>query len=235
MEKYYKIADLTVSMDTFGRTAKQAEPYLLQQHNSADIKIKSNWKQWKNTHPYLSDEDCEYLMTGSSFYAQLLDYNGLMLHSSAVVVDGKAYLFSANCGTGKSTHTKLWLKQFGEKAYILNDDKPALRLVNGTWYAYGTPWSGKYDISVNIGVPIAGIAMLERSEKNEITPWGGREAIFRIYCQTNRSKDEKLGIKILEQLDKLMVDVPIWKLRCNMEPEAAIVAYEAMSGEKWRK
>ena len=155
----------------------------------------------------------------------------MMLHASAVVVDGRAYLFSADCGTGKSTHVGLWLKRFGERAYILNDDKPAMRIVNGTWYAFGTPWSGKYDLSTNTGVPIAGIAMLERSDANEIARFQGKDAIYAIYRQLNRKTETAaFRIKQLELLDKLLTQVPVWKLKCNMDPEAAMVSYEAMSG-----
>ena len=60
---------------------------------------------------------------------------------------------------GKSTHARLWQQQF-PGARVFNDDKPALRLVEDRWYAYGTPWSGKHDISVNTGVPVAGVAVL---------------------------------------------------------------------------
>lgn len=66
--------------------------------------------------PHLSLENCEYLSTGGSFYRQLAMFDGMMLHASGVVVDGKAYLFSASCGTGKSTHVRLGLKLFGERA-----------------------------------------------------------------------------------------------------------------------
>lgn len=230
MTQYYKIAGLTVAMDTFGRTLEQAKPYQCDPAEP-DMRIESHW-QMLQQYPHLSDEDCEYLSTGGSFYRQLLQHDGMLLHSSAVVMDGKAYLFSASCGTGKSTHTKLWLKQFGERATMLNDDKPALRMKDGVWYAYGTPWSGKHDISTNIEVPIAGIAMIERGTENEIRPFSGAAAIHSILEQTARPADPESRIKILELLDKLLTMVPVWKLRCNMDPEAAIVSYEAMSGQK---
>jgi hypothetical protein len=153
-----------------------------------------------------------------------------MLHSSCVVVDGKAYLFTAPSGTGKSTHTELWLKQFGERAYILNDDKPALRMENGIWYAFGTPWSGKYDISRNERVPVAGIAVLSRSVENSIVRYSGFPAITAILDQMIRPAGEEYRTKILEILDGLMTDIPVWKLNCNMNPDAALVAYRAMSG-----
>ena len=231
MVQFYKIAGLTVEMDSFGRTVEQAKPYLCQQA-PAQIQIQSDAAQLHERNPHLSMEDCEYLSTGSSFYRQLLRYDGFLLHSSAVVVDGRAYLFSAACGTGKSTHTKLWLKQFGDRAYMLNDDKPALRLEDGVWYAYGTPWSGKYDISANVRVPVAGIAFLKRGEENSICPFGGKDAVFSFLEQTARPMGRQPREKIMDLLLQLMEKVPIWRLTCNMDQQAAVVAYEAMSGEK---
>lgn len=236
MVQFYKIAGLNVAMDSYGRALEQAEPYRVDTCDNVDLTIESNWPTVKanadSVYSTLSDSDGEYLATGYNFYKKLLDFNGMMLHSSAVVVDGKAYLFSANSGTGKSTHTGLWLKAFGDRAYILNDDKPAIRLEDGVWYAYGTPWSGKNDISRNERVPVAGIALIERGEKNEIFPYSGIDVFFEIFRQVNRPKDAAFRTKILELLDKLITQVPVWKLRCNMDPEAAIIAYEAMSGKR---
>ena len=92
----------------------------------------------------------------------------------AVVVfamDGQAYLFSADSGVGKSTHSRLWQQVFGDqRVTIINDDKPALRLRDGVWYVYGTPWSGKYGLNHNLCYPLAGICFLERSKTNKIVP-----------------------------------------------------------------
>lgn len=228
MTKFYKIANLIVAMDSFGRTAKQAEPYRCEELEP-DIIIRSSWEDLQKRQPHLSAEDCEYLSSGASFYKQLLCYDGMMLHASAVIVDGKAYLFSAPCGTGKSTHTKLWLSVFGDRAYILNDDKPALRLIDGIWYAFGTPWSGKNDCSVNIGVPVAGICLLYQAKENRIIPFSGKDAIFAILEQTIRPTEATLQEKLLELLDKLITTIPVWKMGCNMEEKAALVSYNAMS------
>ena len=228
---YYKIAGLQVEMDSFGRTVTQAEPYRCEPFEKADIVIQSKWEALKERAPYLSDDSCEYLSTGSSFYRQLLQYEGMLLHSSAVMMDGKAYLFTAPCGTGKSTHTQLWLRVFGERAKILNDDKPALRLEKGVWYAYGTPWSGKTDQNTNCKVPLAGICVLGRGIENKIRPYGGAKAVHDILEQTARSADAAFMVTLLELLDKLVTAVPVWKLECNMDPQAALVSYEAMSGK----
>lgn len=229
----YQIAGLTVGMDSLGITAKQAEPYQIDSDKTPDVCVSAQCfpmkgKKWE----HLNAEEKEYIATGFSFYKALLNFDGFMLHSSAVVVDGKAYLFTADPGTGKSTHTKLWLERFGERAYILNDDKPALRLEDSVWYAYGTPWSGKHDISRNERVPVAGIACLERGEDNEIVPFGGIDAISAIMKQVNRPKAAEYRVKLMKLLDKLITQVPVWKLKCNMDPGAVKVSYEAMSGSK---
>ena len=226
---FYKVAGLTVQMDSFGRTVEQARPYQIEPVENPDIVIRSRWPELKEKHPYFSDSDGEYLSTGTCFYRLLLEHGGFMLHSSCVVADGRAYLFSADSGTGKSTHTALWLKMFGDRAFILNDDKPALRVEEGVWYAYGTPWSGKHDISVNTRVPVAGIAMIERAEFNAIEPFGGAEAIAAVLKQANRPKAMEYRVRLMELLDRLFRQVPVWKLRCNMEMEAARISFEAMS------
>ena len=228
MEKYYKITGLTVKMDSFGRAESQAKPYLTEPCEDADIEIKTHWKEFQKTQPHLSDEDAEYICSGGSFYRQLLKYNGMLLHSSAVVLDGRAYLFSAPCGTGKSTHTALWRQVF-PNARILNDDKPALRLEDGRWFAYGTPWSGKTDQNLNIRAELAGICMLRRGEENRIRPFGGATALHALLEQTVRPQDPQAIALLLELVDKLFRDVPVWELECNMDPDAARVSYAAMS------
>ena len=235
MKKTYQAAGLTFTMDSWGRTVRQAAPYEIPPVDRPDFEVISRWPELKKEFPWINDDNGEYLATGSDFYTHLLDYEGMMLHSSAVVVDGRAYLFSADSGTGKSTHTALWLKLFGDRACILNDDKPALRREPEGWFAYGTPWSGKYDLSTNLRAPIAGIALLERGENNEIFPFSGLEAVRMFLAQFNRVKTPSGRARQLELLDRIFRELPVWKLRCNMEDEAAIVSYEAMSGQKFKE
>lgn len=230
MKQYYNIAGLVVRMDTFGRTLAQAEPYRTAEQDDFDFDIIADWNLMRKAYPDADDDICEYMTSGFAFYKELLRYGGLMLHSSCVVLDGKAYLFSANPGTGKSTHTQLWLERFGQRAYILNDDKPALRLIDGKWHACGTPWSGKYDISVNRCVPVGGIAMMERSEENRLTPFSGTEALTAILPQVVRPRKKEYRVCLLELLDQLLRAVPLWKFECNnFAPDALDAAYAAMA------
>lgn len=232
MVSYYNITGLTVEMDTFGRAASQAEPYLCSAAQP-DIVISTDWRRLQENQPHLTKDDCEYISTGANFYNQLLNFDGMLLHASAVVLDDWAYLFSAPSGTGKSTHTTLWRKVFGEdNALILNDDKPALRWEDGRFYAYGTPWSGKTDMNLNRRVPLAGICMLERGACNEIEPFTGAQAVHALLEQTIRPKNPAKTVKLLELVDKLFAEVPVWRMKCNMDPEAARVSYEAMSAAR---
>ena len=237
MKKLYSICGLRVCADfRFDTMITRSEKYICDT-GTVDFTMPSvpeyELERLMQT-PGINAASAENIYTADYFYTALLNFNGFMLHSSAVEIDGKAYLFSAPSGTGKSTHTSQWLKLFGDKACIINDDKPAIRFVDGVPYAYGTPWSGKHDISVNTRVPVGGIACLERGEVNEIETFGGYDAVLAILRQSNKPKDAQCRMQLLELLDKLISQVPVWKLRCNMEPEAAIVSYEAMSGKKWR-
>ena len=233
MTRYYLIAGLIVGMDVSGRTESQAIPYQVSSCGEVDITIVPDVDALKVSMPELSDDSCLYLATGIDFHNKLLSFDGLRIHSSSVVIDGRAYLFSATSGTGKSTHTGIWRRVFGdERVRVLNDDKTVIRLEDGIWYAYGSPWSGKYGINTNIKAPVGGIAMIERGERNEIEIFSGRDAVVALLKQSTVTDDAILRLKLLELLDKLMAQVPVWKLKCNMDPEAAIVAYEAMSGNK---
>ena len=229
MKQYYRIAGLVVEMDTFGKTLAQAQPYAISDASQADVCIEQRWQALKAKRPDLSEDSCEYVTTGAGFYKQLINFDGMMIHASAVVMDGRAYLFTAPCGTGKSTHTSLWLRAFGERAFILNDDKPAVRLEDGAFYAYGTPWSGKTDRNVNCRVPLGGICILSRGERNVIERVGGRAAIVGIFSQTLHPKSEAYMDRVLKLLERLLERVPIWQMQCNMDVEAALVSHEAMS------
>ena len=234
---YYRIADLNVLMDCETEpTVSRCRPYETAPFEKADIVIKGKQSEAlasEKANPNLTKEEWEYGVYGGYFYRDLIKFGGMMLHSSAVVVDGKAYLFSAHSGTGKSTHTSLWLRLFGDRAYIINDDKPAIRYCDGKFYVYGTPFSGKHDLSRNTKVALGGICFLQRGEQNRIYKMDQNEVIFNMMEQTVRRLSMQDMDKMLSTMDVLLREVPVYRLECNMEPEAAILSYETMSGEKY--
>ena len=228
MMKKYKIADLIVDMDVSGRTLQQAKPYEIHEDIPADFTIDLDIPQILADCPRFETEDlAEYMATGTVFARRALHYDGYYIHSSAVVLDGKAYLFTASSGTGKSTHTEKWIRLFG--AHYLNDDKPILRRVDGKWMAYGTPWSGKNDLSTNEGVPVGGIACLKRGEKNQIAPITPAAALPYLMGQTLYHLREAAVEKKLQLLELLMKEIPIWELSCLPDDDAAYMSRAAMT------
>ena len=152
-----------------------------------------------------------------------------MLHASAVAYEGRAYLFSGPCGMGKSTHTRLWQQVLGEKAIVFNDDKPALRLIDGKWYAYGTPWCGKDGINVNMKAPLGGICFLKRGEQNDIRRIDGIYAASRVVSQTlRRFKDESRLELMLSSVDALLERIPVFEFKNLPVPDSARLSCETM-------
>ncbi len=230
--KKYRICGLNVACDfRHDIMVPRSEKYL-SDFDKADILIPYKPEEiavYDVTAPHLTIAERELMYTGRDFYTALLNFNGFMLHSSAVAVDGRAYLFSAPSGTGKSTHTEQWLKLFGERAQIINDDKPAIRIESDGIFVYGTPWSGKSDLNVNGRFEIGGICVLERAAENYIVPLDEGTAVFSILNQTIRPTDPAAMSVLLSHLDKVIRAVPVWKMGCNISTEAAKIAYEAMA------
>jgi hypothetical protein len=173
-----------------------------------------------------SDRYLETLSVYRKIAEKMVDYDTLLFHGSTIAVDDEAFLFTATSGTGKSTHTRLWREAFGDRAVMINDDKPLLILRDGQVWVCGTPWDGKHRLSTNMIVPLTGICVLERGEVNSITPICPQEALPMLMQQGYRPKNV---MKFLELVDKLTGSVKFYRLKCNMDPEAALVAYRGMT------
>lgn len=225
----YAIADLTVEVTLSGIYAQRTAPYETDPQRPADITLRCDAEAVLRQNPQLGSVDlARYMATGTLFSRRLLDYGGFQLHSSAVELDGKAYLFSAPPGTGKSTHTAKWHRLFG--ASYINDDKPVLRYMDGCWYAYGTPWSGKDDLSAPCKAELGGVAFLHRGEENTICRLEPGEAVGMLISQCPRYLNQTQMTKQLALLDQLLRQVPVWRLTCKNDDEAAHVSHAAMTG-----
>ena len=156
----------------------------------------------------------------------LLHRNILLFHGSTVALEGFAYLFTAKCGTGKSTHTRLWREVF-PSARMVNDDKPFLEITGSGVIAHGSPWSGKHGLSENISVPLKGICMLHRGPENKIRPICPADAMEMLlaqgYCPLTAQEKFKNLTEALAQTASL------WSMECTRDPEAAKVSHGAMS------
>ena len=157
----------------------------------------------------------------------LLLHNVLLIHGSAIAVDGKGYLFTAKTGTGKSTHTRLWRQVFGSRAAMINDDKPFLQFTGDSIFLCGAPWSGKHGLDTNITVPLQGICILERGTENTITPVSAdvAAAFLRHQCQAPL---DTAKLSLFTQLTNRLPAAPLWRMQCTISEEAPLVAYEKM-------
>ena len=162
-----------------------------------------------------------------AFAQFLFPRNVLLIHGSTVAVDGRAYLFMARSGTGKSTHTRYWREVFGARAVMINDDKPFLQLTEDAVVAYGSPWSGKHGLDSNLSAPLAGICILERGAENAIHPIPAEAAMAMLRKEAFCPAGE--GQKLETLLGQLAAQVPLWHMHCTKDPRAAQVAFDAMS------
>lgn len=184
---------------------------------------------YQNQSNNCSKEAAEYSLAGVELFKKIIDFNGFVLHSSAIKYNGYAYIFSAPSGTGKSTHTKLWCSHFKNSVTYINDDKPIIRFIDDKFYVCGNPFSGKYDLNNNIIVPLKGICFLEQSPQNLIFKMPKNEALFSILSQTLTFRDQTSAEKLLNILDKLLQIIPVFKLKCNISDEAVITAFNGIN------
>lgn len=195
------------------------------------IKLSENFlDEQLKLYPNLTREEHEYMWTGEGFYNEVLRHGGIVLHSSCVEKDGKAYLFSAKSGTGKSTHTHLWLKEL-RNTRIINDDKPLLLLRNGQIFACGTPFSGKTDENINECVPVRAIIFLHRAKENTLTRIKPSFAVPLFLAQTVNPRIKEYAGKMLERTDAILTKVPVFSLGCNKESGTGKFVYEQIEKE----
>ena len=176
-----------------------------------------------------SDSYLETLALYRRMAEQLVQEDVILMHGAVVAVDDRAYLFTAKSGTGKTTHIRRWLEAFGSRAVVVNGDKPLLRITSEGVTAYGTPWDGKEHLSCNIALPLKAICILERSEQNRIERISKKEAIPMLLQQLHRPAAPAALAKALTLTDRLGSSTALYRLGCNMEPEAALVAYNGMN------
>ncbi len=231
--KRYKIAGLYVDMDVkYNRLLTQGKPYEVENDGrKPDMCFALSEKVMEKARvkfSHLDDGEIEYMLYGFLFSDGLLDYSGLMIHASAVGLGGYAYLFSADSGVGKSTHTAFYLELFKEKAVIINDDKPVLRKIGNKIFVFGTPFSGKHDLSKNAAYELGGICFLSRGDKNIIEKITPAEAIGYIYKQTQSGIEKERVEKRLSALDFVLSESLLYKMKCINDISAAQVSYGAM-------
>lgn len=178
-------------------------------------------------YPDFSPAELESTAVYRKIAEKLPEYDALVFHGSAVGVNGKAYLFTASSGTGKTTHTNLWLRNI-EGSFVVNGDKPILRIIDGKVFVCGTPWMGKERLGTNIMLPLSAVCFLNRGAENSIGKVSLSAVLPGLIGQAYRPPNGTLLMKTVRLLEKIGQSVELYELFCNMENEAAEIAYKGM-------
>lgn len=234
----YEIAGLRVFLDNKSPyTDKYCKAYFsADQDTPADIYAsvtKEEIQEEKRLTPQFPDGYIENICLYRSLCRQIPALNRILLHSSIISYDGKAYGFLGRSGTGKSTHTRLWFK-YVNGVDIVNGDKPILEYKNGEFWAYGTPWMGKEGWGKNTLACLKGLCFLEQAQENEIVPLSKSQAVARIFTQVFLPEEETAVAQTLELIDKLVEIIPMYLLKCTISQDAVRCSYEALTGNVYK-
>lgn len=156
---------------------------------------------------------------GHFFNDALVQHGGIVAHASTIVYENQAITFTASSGTGKSTHTGLW-KRYYPETIIINDDMPAISEMNGTYHAFGTPWSGKTAINENVSAPLKAMVFIERADVCSIEEIKPIDGLLRMLGEVRTLPYKAYSDKLIENLSNLFKSVPSYLLRCNISRDA---------------
>ncbi len=155
----------------------------------------------------------------------------LLIHASCVAYKGLGYPFIAESGTGKSTHSSLWMKHI-EDVELLNDDNPIIRIIDGTPYIYGSPWSGKTPCYRNMRRPLGAVVRIERAPANSIERLGPVQALASLLPACSSMKwDNTIYNNLCDVLTILIGTTPTYTLHCLPDEGAARLCQTTVAPE----
>ena len=158
----------------------------------------------------------------------------MLIHASATMINSIGFPFIAASGTGKSTHTSLWLKHI-EGAQLLNDDNPIIRIIDGTPYLFGSPWSGKTPCYRNRKTRLGAVTRIERAPQNSIERLSPIEAFASLLPACSSMKwDEGTYRLLCDAISRIIETTPIYTLHCLPDEEAAQLSYQTLT-EGWKR
>lgn len=158
----------------------------------------------------------------------IIDFNGFFVHSSVVSLDNCGYMFTGKSGAGKTTHSKLWTAYFGERAKIINDDKPIIRIFDDKLIAYGNPWCGSVGMSLNEKVDLDSVCFIKQAVENKIRKLSNKESFSFLLNQVVIPKDAKNKLKLFDMLDIFISKLSFYELECDVSTDAVILAYNTL-------
>lgn len=148
-----------------------------------------------------------------------LQKESMILHSAFMCYQDTAVLFSAPSGTGKSTQADLWEKYRGTRT--INGDRSLLTRLEDGWFASGWPVCGSSEICFNEVYPVRAIVMLRQAKVNRVSRMKGMAAFREVVAQiTINSWDREFQLKAMDMIERLLGEVPVYLLECDISEEA---------------
>ncbi len=162
---------------------------------------------------------------------RLPEFNRCVFHGAVIEYNKKGFLFTAPSGTGKTTHIRLWKKFLGDSVEIVNGDKPILQIEEDGVTAWATPYAGKEKYQNHSSVKLSGMCLIKRGKENRIEKVNAGEHITEIISQIYMPYEPLQSIKTLELLDRLLKEVPLYVLHCDISEEAFKTSFGALVNE----
>jgi len=156
------------------------------------------------------------------------DFDTFLMHGAVVGCNGCAYMFTAPSGVGKSTRIKLWLQAFPD-SFVINGDKPFIKVTDDCIIAYGSPWCGKEHWNKNVGIPLQAIFILERAEDEDdsIEEVTMSDVYSDLVKQVYQPHNTQHMLKTIQLLNRMEGKVRFFRFRSNPTIEGVQLAYEA--------
>lgn len=233
----YDIANLRVQINNqYEYTAKFCREYLSADQNlPADITAsvtKEEFAQEKAQSVGFSDGYIENICLYRSLCLQLPRFQRMLLHASVLEFDGNGYAFLGRSGTGKSTHTRLWMENL-KNCRIVNGDKPILEETENGFIVHGTPWRGKENWGGKYSALLKGLCFIEQAKENEIVRLTPSETSLRLFGQVLMPTVEKETIATLDMIDRLIAKIPAYLLKCDISKKAVETSFTALTGQSY--
>ena len=232
----YNLFDLYIEINPIYETTKQRlSPFLASDEHTSDFTVThtiEDIEKEKIKDPEHSKEYHEMVCIFRYITSNILDFDGMFIHSAVVSYGDKGYMFLGMSGAGKSTHAQQWVKHFGENAKIINGDKPVIRFLPDGIYAYGSPWCGEQGWYENSKIRLFSACFINQSKDNKIMPLSSKDAFSMLQNQIVLPSEINKKLKHYELLDKLLKEIPFYNLYCDISQEAVKTAYNTMKLNK---
>lgn len=187
-------------------------------------------KQWTDIQMNMTFNEKEDYIVLDCFMMLAFVYSSsfhdtVLVHASSICCENRGVAFLGHSGVGKSTHSRLWV-EYIEGSELLNDDQPAIRIIDGICYIYGTPWSGKTSCYRNKRASLHTLFLMEQAKKNEITSLPPMAAFCKLLSSCSMMPKERATLNcILKTLGKIAEKIKVCELKNRPEKAAAELAH----------